>query len=182
MNLQGQFWTPRPLHRAWGHRQVLKPEHVSQNKQFEQVVPPGFMFVPYCITVEFGLAAGDAENTLGIVFETGAGVLLGQSMTEGTQKEGETKTWVFQAIESAVVNKTTGHVLGVLPLVTLEPGDVIKSVTTAAFGGGAIVPITIVGEQFEEDPQHDLAEIEGMALRIRELERKVAESALQVHQ
>lgn len=182
MNLQGQFWTPRPLHRAWGHRLVEALPTPAAGAGFTITLEPQFLWLLNGVTLTIVASAQAGERRLALQLVNGNGLVYATTPLSNFLSATATCVIYFGTSVSVVAENTSARQTVQLPSVIQQRGSTVELVTSGLQTEDQISKIVVDAEAFEEDPQHDLAEIEGMALRIRELERKVAESALPVHQ
>ena len=178
MRLQGQYLTPRPLHRAWGHREVVKVANPAEGSAFSITVPPPLLWLPIYLQFVVTVGIEKKATTPAVEYQDGNENPLGFTFGSHAVAASKSEAVGFQLWDVAPQFNEVFGSLSPLPRVVLEPSNVIKAFGHGIEAGSSITSITLLVEAFELDPRHDLAEIEAMARRIQDLERKVAEHAL----
>lgn len=170
---QGQFWTPRPVHRAWGaliQEEVAAPE---AGKPWKWVVPAAYVWRLVALRVVLTSSAQEATRSPGLALKDNRGVTYYETVSAQTVAKSEkVGLSVVEAFAPTAAGAKLPQVLAI-PAVLLPPEFVLEGVTGSIQTEDAYSAVQVLAEQFEPAPDHPIAEVEHKARAIQLLETAV---------
>lgn len=127
--LQGQFFSPRLLARAWGQRRIVKVAVPTEGKDVIYTCPGGKITIPISLTAELKTSAEVATRHISLRFLDGAENILGNLV--GGVEEGANNEWLFSWTREAGFRglNDASQVTAPMPAFLLEPGNIIRTLT-----------------------------------------------------
>lgn len=173
---QGQFWTPRPLERAWGQKVVENIPEPAKGAQWKYTIPPQYLTRVLAIAIPFTTAAEAAKRFPGIKILDPTGRVLCEYNSATEQSEGLTRTANYLADASLGTGISNNMPIIWLPPWVLEPEYVLEGRTTGMTANDQYGKGVVLTEQYEPNPDHPIAEarIEARAMEILQLAVQLA--------
>lgn len=155
----GQFFTPRPVHRAWGQLATIKVPKPAVGKNWVMVAPPNFLTRVVAVRFPFVTSAQAAERVFAYRMTDGVGGNFAEVEDTAVIEAGQVSALTLATGLSVITGVKNQQDILALPEITLPSEFTIEGVTRGLqtedqFGEG----VALV-EQFEPDPYHPLAEI-----------------------
>lgn len=174
MPLQGQFWTPRRCHAAWGRRRRVLIANPEAGHDWTFNPTPGYLTIVELATALLTAAAKAATREVKVKLTDGNNTLYEQYTGASATESKAVRLNLGLSTDVAVGQAGDATASAPLPSLLLEPGWTLSVVTTAIDAADQWSAIVLSVEEYEMDPQHDLQEIHALHERVERIERQEA--------
>lgn len=172
--LQGQFWTPRRLWRAWGHRQVKKVAERAATEGFAVVAGAGVLTVVEAIHVELTTGATEAERSITLEVLR-HGITIFKSLIKSKLAKETTTALNLLTGAGAVPGLGATDAESVeLPAFVLDPQDEVVLSVGEAKEGDSLKEIALETTVFEPGIDHDWDIIQARLTEAAEIAERMA--------
>jgi len=170
---QGQFWTPRPVGRAWGSLERFTVPAPAAGAPWKWVVPSTYLFRLVSLRVVLTSSAQAANRSPGVTLQDNRGVVYYEAVAAqvlpASQKVGVS---VVESPALITTEKDIPQVLA-LPEILLPPEWVLEGTTTAIQTEDQYSAVQVLAEQYEPNPEHPIADVDRKIRAIHLLEMAV---------
>jgi hypothetical protein len=170
---QGQFWTPRAPHRAWGA--LVREEFAAPaaGKPWKVTIPAAYLWRIVSLRVVLTSSAQAANRSPGVAILDNRGTIYYEAVAAqvlpAAQKVGVS---VVESPTLITSEKDVPQVLAI-PEMLFEPEFVLEGVTTNLQTEDQFSAVQVLAEQFEPNPDHPIAEVEATARALQLLQTAV---------
>jgi hypothetical protein len=166
----GQFYTPSPLHRAWGELRIQRVEAPEVGKHWVVKTPSGYL--TKLVTLSYSLVTSAqvaSRHQMVRVVEPVKGATICHIESDSTTEAGKTSQFSVVSGGYPAIAPTNGAQMVGIPDLWLPPEYTIEDATNLQTEDQA-GEVTALVERFELNPDHELAAIENIRHAIDLLE------------
>lgn len=170
---QGQFWTPSPLHRAWGSTQRIRLAEPAAGRNTIWKPDPAYLWRLRQVFFKLVTNEEAAERLPELTFANADGITFAAAQPNAAQtaRLTQTMTWTTAWTAATAVRGTQG--VAWMPELTLRSGDEARITVSLLRGTDQISEIVLLADQYEPAREHDLEDLEYAMRRIHRLEEQL---------